>query len=85
LKGNTDKGTQTSSQRIISIMRQNSATTIEELSKDLGISSRAIKKHIKSLREQGIIKRVGHDFGGHWEVVPFYSVKQKTEEKHGRR
>jgi ATP-dependent DNA helicase RecG len=77
LKGDTDKGSQassqrgsqTSSQRIISIMRKNSATTIEKLAKDLGISSRAIKKHIKSLREQGIIKRVGHDFGGHWEVI----------------
>jgi ATP-dependent DNA helicase RecG len=77
LKGNTDKGSQTSSQRgsqtssqrIIFIMRKNSATTIEELAKDLGISSRAIKKHIRSLREQGIIKRVGHDFGGHWEVM----------------
>src|SRR3989338_2974507 len=64
----SQRGSQTSSQRIVAIMREKSAITIEELARDLQISSRAIKKHIKSLREQGIIKRIGPDFGGHWEV-----------------
>lgn len=71
LKGSqtsSQSGSQTSSQRIVLLMKQNSAITIEELAKNLGISSRAIKKHIKILREQGVIKRIGHDFGGHWEV-----------------
>jgi len=64
----SQRGSQTSSQRIVAIMREKSAITIEELARDLQISPRAIKKHIKSLREQGIIKRIGPDFGGHWEV-----------------
>lgn len=71
LKGSqtsSQSGSQTSSQRIVLMMRQNSAITIDELAKNLGISSRAIKKHIKILREQGVIKRIGHDFGGYWEV-----------------
>ncbi len=71
LKGSqtsSQSGSQTSSQRIVMLMKQNSAITIDELAKNLGISSRAIKKHIKILREQGVINRIGHDFGGHWEV-----------------
>ncbi len=30
---------------------------------------RTVTKHIKNLREQGVIKRVGPDKGGHWEVI----------------
>jgi ATP-dependent DNA helicase RecG len=64
----SQRGSQTSSQRIVATMKSNSAITIGELARDLQISPRAIKKHIKSLREQGIIKRIGPDYGGHWEV-----------------
>ena len=40
-----------------------------ELSTILQISTKAIEKHIKNLREEGIIRRVGPDKGGHWEVT----------------
>lgn len=40
-----------------------------ELSNMLKISTKAIEKHIKNLREDGIIRRVGPDNGGHWEVT----------------
>ena len=32
------------------------------------ITEDGIKYHIKKLQEKGIIKRVGADFGGHWEI-----------------
>ncbi len=35
----------------------------------LGLSSRAVEKRIKLLREHDVIRRVGPDKGGHWEVV----------------
>jgi len=35
----------------------------------IGIIRRTVAKHIKSLQEKGIIKRIGPDKGGHWEVV----------------
>jgi ATP-dependent DNA helicase RecG len=50
------------------MMKQNSAITIGELAADLKISPRAVKKHIKVLREKKMIKRIGPDFGGKWEV-----------------
>lgn len=33
------------------------------------MSSRGVEKQIKKLREAGIIKRNGADFGGYWEIV----------------
>lgn len=33
------------------------------------ITENGIKYHIKKLQEKGIIKRVGADFGGHWEIM----------------
>jgi ATP-dependent DNA helicase RecG len=35
----------------------------------LGVTDKTIKRHIKTLREQGRLKRVGSDKSGHWEVV----------------
>ena len=35
----------------------------------LNISRRAVAKHIKNLQEEGIIRSIGPDFGGHWEIV----------------
>ena len=57
-----------SREKIINIIRNNPTVTQLELSNMLKISPKAIEKHIKNLREDGIIRRVGPDKGGHWEV-----------------
>ena len=69
LKGtlkSTLKGTRKS---IVEIMMSNPNVTIPQIAELLGMNSRGIDKHIKSLREQGLIRRVGPDKGGHWEVI----------------
>ena len=43
--------------------------TILELARQTSLSEPGIKKHLKKLQEQGLLKRVGPDKGGHWEVV----------------
>ena len=58
-----------SREKIINIIRNNPSVTQLELSNMLQISTKAIEKHIKNLREDGIIRRVGPDKGGHWEVT----------------
>lgn len=62
----TLKGTRKS---IVEIMLSNPNVTIPQIAELLGMNSRGIDKHIKSLREQGLIRRVGPDKGGHWEVI----------------
>ena len=58
-----------SREKNINIIRDNPTVTQLELSNMLKISPKAIEKHIKNLREDGIIRRVGPDNGGHWEVT----------------
>ena len=62
-------GSQKSSQKIIELIKNNPEITIEQIAQILKISDRAVKKHISNLKEKGIIRRIGADKGGHWEVV----------------
>ena len=65
----SQKSTQKSSQKIISLMSANSQITTQEIAEALGMSRRAITKQITNLREKGIIRRIGPNKGGHWEIV----------------
>jgi predicted HTH transcriptional regulator len=39
------------------------------LAERIGISAKAVEKHLSNLKADGIIKRIVPDKGGHWEVV----------------
>ena len=54
---------------IIKLMQANQQISIAELSRLIGISTTAIERNIKYLKEKEIIKRVGGAKGGHWEVI----------------
>ena len=56
-------------QKIIDVIKENPFITQEELSKIVGIARLNINKNMKKLQELGIIKRVGADKNGHWEVI----------------
>ena len=62
----TLKGTQ---KTIVEIIISNPNVTIPEVAKQLNLNPRGIAKHFKSLQEKGVIRRVGPDKGGHWEVI----------------
>ena len=42
--------------------------TIAQLAELCGIGTRAVQKNIDLLREQGLLRRVGADKGGRWNV-----------------
>ena len=54
---------------IISAIFENPYITQTELAKTLGISVVHVNKNMKKLQEQSLIRRVGPDKGGHWEVI----------------
>ncbi len=56
-------------QAIISAIRLNPKVTAAEIAMKLGVSSRAVEKRIKTLRENGVIRRIGGDKGDYWEVI----------------
>ena len=43
--------------------------TAEDLSDSVGINKRNVEKNLSKLQELGVIKRVGSDKMGHWEII----------------
>jgi len=55
--------------KIILLIQSKPEITKKELSEILNISTTAIDKNIHKLKKLNIIKRIGPDKGGHWEVL----------------
>ena len=54
---------------ILSIIEKDSSISAASIAKRLNITSRAVEKNIKNLRERGILVRHGAARGGYWEIV----------------
>jgi ATP-dependent DNA helicase RecG len=54
---------------IVLQMRSDPKVTYDQLAKTTKKSREAIRKNIRRLKELGIIKRIGPDKGGHWQVT----------------
>ncbi len=54
---------------ILEEIGKNTYITAQQLSDILGISLRKTKENLSKLKERGIIRRVGPDKGGHWEII----------------
>ena len=48
---------------------KNPSVTIPQIAVQLNLNSRGVARHIKTLQENGIIRRVGPDKGGFWVVL----------------
>ena len=71
LKGVTERVTvkvTEKEQEVLSLPIENPAYTYSALTDKLGISRKAVSLRIKSLKEKGIIKRIGSDKRGHWDI-----------------
>ena len=54
---------------ILNAIQQNPKVSAVEMASLLGISSRAVEKRLRSMRENDVIRRVGPDKGGYWEII----------------
>lgn len=57
-------------QKVMTVMEVYPNITREKLEAALGLSRSGVAKIIRQLIDEGKIKRVGPDKGGHWEIVP---------------
>lgn len=48
--------------------KENGRLSAAALAEKIGISAKAIEKHLASLKADGIIERIGPAKGGHWRV-----------------
>ena len=55
--------------KILEHIQNNPQSTLVELAKQTGYSRSWVAETMKRLQEQGVIKRVGSDKTGHWEII----------------
>ncbi len=55
---------------ILDYIQQNPKSSRTEITAKLGsITEDGVKYNLKVLQQKGLLRRVGPDFGGHWEVI----------------
>ena len=67
-------------EKIISLIKKNVKITQGELSVKTGLTRRGVEWNLQQLKEKGILKRVGPDRGGHWEIVGKIEDKKLNSE-----
>ncbi len=56
-------------EKILAAIKKDPTVSAQILSEKVGISARKIEENIAKLKKRGILKRIGPDKGGHWEVL----------------
>ena len=56
-------------QKILTLIKQNPNMSRTDIAKMLNLSEDTIKEYIERLKQKNLLKRVGLDRGGHWEVT----------------
>jgi predicted HTH transcriptional regulator len=63
------KSTQKTPQKILAAIRANPSVGTQEMADMIGVERSTVARAIAKLKRDGILRRVGPDKGGHWEVV----------------
>ena len=63
----TDKVTENEAE-VLTLISENPNITQTEMAKRLSVSRKTIASRLKSLKEKGVVKRVGPDIKGYWEI-----------------
>ena len=64
-----NKTTEKTTEKIVRLMKENPQITNKELADACSITEDGVYWNTKKLRKNNIIRRVGGDKGGHWEVL----------------
>ena len=67
---NEEKTTEKTTEKILIAIQNNPHITNRELAELLGLTEDGIFWNMKKLKTRGILRRVGPDKGGHWEIIP---------------
>jgi len=53
---------------LLQLISENTSVTYDELSEATGLTRKTIQRNIQTLKNSGLIKRIGSDKTGYWEV-----------------
>lgn len=54
---------------LLSLITKNDVAKAKDYAVIMGVNQRTVERQLAKLKDKGLIKRVGPDKGGHWEVI----------------
>ena len=64
-----EKTVEKADKKIIALIKEKPTITQHELEAKIGITRRGIEWNLKKLKDAGILRRIGPDKGGYWQIV----------------
>lgn len=58
-----------SREKILKLLAENPKMTTSKLAEAIGITPKAVEKHLAKLKAEGLIQRIGPDKGGYWKCL----------------
>jgi ATP-dependent DNA helicase RecG len=62
-------GPENTAEKILELIRQDQFITSREIAIKLGMARSGISKHLRNLQEMGVLRHIGFNKGGRWEVI----------------
>jgi len=56
-------------EKLLDAIKSNPKITQKELAEATGLTRRGIEWNLKELKKKGLLRRIGPDKGGHWEIL----------------
>lgn len=56
-------------QQVLECLKRTPDTTIDTIVEEIGVARETVKRALKILREKGIIRRIGSDKTGYYEII----------------
>ncbi len=69
MTGGTTGGMKNTRHAVLDLIREDNSISISAISERLNITRSTIQKHIDNLKNDGLIRREGANYGGKWVVV----------------
>ena len=60
----SEKASEKTSEKIVRLLKRSPEMTIDQLSSEIGVTTRSIERHLKKLKEANRLRRIGPDKGG---------------------
>lgn len=65
----TTQKEQSTTQKILELIRKNPTVKIQDIASAVSLTRDGVNYQIRQLKQQGKLRRVGGDNGGHWEII----------------
>jgi ATP-dependent DNA helicase RecG len=64
-----EKAREKTRDKILGLIRVNPDISMETMASSLGLTRKGVEWQVRKLKQSGILRRVGPDKGGHWEIL----------------